>query len=1268
MVLSDELREIAKRRKVAKQRDQLPEGSVAVEKSLVGLALSGGGVRSSAVCLGVVQTLVERKLFPLVDYLSTVSGGGYAGAILSSKVLAGEEGVTSESHDSDGDLEDSGAQLDFEAEGAGYLHGTGAFLNRYVIGTVQNLCFVLSVLIFAGSACAAMLRSLDSQTSSAAIKTLGLETDIGRAMFPAIVLAVLWALTWLFYSLSSKLAWMVHTMPGYSELRTWLRGRFQVQKEGPPAWQLTIDAATWLSRRWARTLMVSTLIALGLGLATLLGTGEINVSKLVSADTASKSVTHWAHGVRTLMFSALGATLLPYLRPAMLFRSGAAPRNPAEKLIFWLATRAAVLGVPFFFVAIFASENISGWHEDRFPFFHRNDITAYDERSALFASLTNEEFPEIWRTDYVAHADLSLLLLDVPQRQPAFEKGEVLNGIRALADARIKMADYHERRDDTNPLTRGFEYCTTALSWSQFPLHLLGVNLGSPRNRFEQIYELELESHATKDRVVRHLNYRLMDPKLNATFCDCALTEKLFNNVLPFLPKVGEKSPDKDSWEKDVASARDAAKTAGENLSKDRYDEARARDVVVKNRELLCAVYGSQIKPDDTIYARNVLEHDQGVRWQWCFAGFVGVVVFGCCVDLNKTSWHGFYSQCIGDTFINKRVPADIKLANWRTTDRGRPLHLITGWLHSMEWGKPNPERTAFQFSPQYCGSPRSGYVRTDQYMFGDLTVRDALGISGAAVTPILTRNLLVTATLFLANIRLGQWLPNPRSYEKPEEKDSDHSVEAGSSRQTRDDATIERKSDPFVRIAECVREVARWMLRVAPVSALRGIVNVAMPFRDRSVCFVADGGHGENLGIEPLLQRQCKLIVAVDATEDAAYEFRDFVKLMRLARRVYGIRFSPTTEPDAELNLEQLMRISSRPSPIGKGDMKRADTHFFTAQIHYPDREEDDPCYLVYIKSSMTGDEPQELLSHQAENIAFPHDPTSDQFYDADRFESYRLLGRHIAKEVIADLTFRDAELGKVWTPSDLIKSLTRRRIEISSSQVGRMTRAVMGYDMPWQETEALLQELGSVQRPSREAAVEVIHSLMEIIRKSVANPLLRMRATIALAHYGCVAPKALVDRGLSSRSEHVRKAVLEVLATVVRETRQVDHAIVRAVMDSLADDFVDVREAAVRALGAYLESHEHQNMVLTIRMRLFSVTETDTSREVRELAASILERRPVVASHANEKDSESVGANSDSSAADAKELLEIQGLATMHREFDRGREHDESEKEPSG
>ena len=46
------------------------------------LCLSGGGIRSAAFSLGVLQALAQRQLLREFHYLSTVSGGGYIGAWL----------------------------------------------------------------------------------------------------------------------------------------------------------------------------------------------------------------------------------------------------------------------------------------------------------------------------------------------------------------------------------------------------------------------------------------------------------------------------------------------------------------------------------------------------------------------------------------------------------------------------------------------------------------------------------------------------------------------------------------------------------------------------------------------------------------------------------------------------------------------------------------------------------------------------------------------------------------------------------------------------------------------------------------------------------------------------------------------------------------------------------------------------------------------------------------------------------------------------------
>lgn len=68
----------------ARDKRQVPPRERPLDQDIVGLAFSGGGIRSATFNLGVIQALASKNLLRLVDYLSTVSGGGYIGSWLSS--------------------------------------------------------------------------------------------------------------------------------------------------------------------------------------------------------------------------------------------------------------------------------------------------------------------------------------------------------------------------------------------------------------------------------------------------------------------------------------------------------------------------------------------------------------------------------------------------------------------------------------------------------------------------------------------------------------------------------------------------------------------------------------------------------------------------------------------------------------------------------------------------------------------------------------------------------------------------------------------------------------------------------------------------------------------------------------------------------------------------------------------------------------------------------------------------------------------------------
>jgi hypothetical protein len=83
-VLKQSEEAIKARRDVAKKfdptLDSVPPGSM-------GIAYSGGGIRSATISLGLTQALTRRGRLLDFDYCSTVSGGGYFGSFLGSLFL-----------------------------------------------------------------------------------------------------------------------------------------------------------------------------------------------------------------------------------------------------------------------------------------------------------------------------------------------------------------------------------------------------------------------------------------------------------------------------------------------------------------------------------------------------------------------------------------------------------------------------------------------------------------------------------------------------------------------------------------------------------------------------------------------------------------------------------------------------------------------------------------------------------------------------------------------------------------------------------------------------------------------------------------------------------------------------------------------------------------------------------------------------------------------------------------------------------------------------
>jgi hypothetical protein len=85
--MNDEARAQKEDELIARRRAAWGKRAPPADAPHTGLALSGGGIRSATFSLGLLQALAEHKRLPHIDYLSTVSGGGYAGSFLGSLFL-----------------------------------------------------------------------------------------------------------------------------------------------------------------------------------------------------------------------------------------------------------------------------------------------------------------------------------------------------------------------------------------------------------------------------------------------------------------------------------------------------------------------------------------------------------------------------------------------------------------------------------------------------------------------------------------------------------------------------------------------------------------------------------------------------------------------------------------------------------------------------------------------------------------------------------------------------------------------------------------------------------------------------------------------------------------------------------------------------------------------------------------------------------------------------------------------------------------------------
>jgi hypothetical protein len=239
----------------------------------------------------------------------------------------------------------------------------------------------------------------------------------------------------------------------------------------------------------------------------------------------------------------------------------------------------------------------------------------------------------------------------------------------------------------------------------------------------------------------------------------------------------------------------------------------------------------------------------------------------------------------------------------------------------------------------------RFGYRKTKEYAFGPprgrgLYLGTAMGISGAAASPNMGfySSTPVAFLMTVFNVRLGQWLGNPRHL------------------------TTWKRPTPRFGLTYLLNEL------------LAGTTDEA------GYVYLSDGGHFDNMGLYELVKRRCGLIVICDAEADGKYEYRGLGNAIRKCRTDMGI--------DIDLDVGGI--TPQKPSKPSK-------RHCALGTIHYENADPNAPTgTIIYIKASLTGDEPLDVQNYKKTCNAFPHESTIDQWFSESQFESYRKLGYH--------------------------------------------------------------------------------------------------------------------------------------------------------------------------------------------------------------------------------------------------------------------------------
>jgi len=406
--------------------------------------------------------------------------------------------------------------------------------------------------------------------------------------------------------------------------------------------------------------------------------------------------------------------------------------------------------------------------------------------------------------------------------------------------------------------------------------------------------------------------------------------------------------------------------------------------------------------PDFSIAARSVMDQLNALPLMGTFLAFLLIFALFLLVtwrlDINLFSLHALYCNRLARAYLGaSRRPEERKPNPFSGFDfeddlkfselaRQRPIPIINTAINmtggdDLAW--QTRRAASFAFTPQWSGyetrnsqGKKIGAYRPTRHYAGNRPLGTLLAVSGAAASPNMGYHTspAVAALMTAFNLRLGRWCGNPEQ------------------------ETWKQSSPNFA---------------LKPIFAeLTGSANAEADWIN-----LTDGGHFDNLGVYELIRRRCRIIVATDAGCDPKHFFEDLANTVRKCWTDLGVN----------IRFDELDPVHL------KKDSRHSETHGAVGRIQYYDDGPDG--VIIYLKSSMTGDEWPDIRQYADSHEGFPHETTADQFFDENQFEAYRHLGYKVAAmmaeslQVISDIDRLTIEKIANWLiPPAVVKKPVNR------------------------------------------------------------------------------------------------------------------------------------------------------------------------------------------------------------------------------------------------